>query len=600
VTEYELPFGRTPIGITTGPDGNLWFTEQKYFGFGIGRIARINPKTDALTEFALPDGGGPQSITVGPDGNIWFTETADAGWSGHDVGRITPDGVFTFFDLPQGLGGGARDIITGPDGNLWFGGAGFIGQMTPAGITRAFNLPSGGRALGLAFDSKGSLWFTEWDTNSVGRLTPDGAVTELPLPPGSPGSMVLAPDGSIQFVGEFYIGRLTDPPLPPVAATEGSPFTASLGSFTDPTLSEPAITIPAPAGGTITIPGDPVDSGVTSDFSATINWGDSSTSTGTIVFDPTSYLGTGYYVNGSHTYAEAGHYAITILVQDVGGSTVTLHADANIADAPLSASAVNVQATAGAPFEGLVAHFTDANPLATVADLSATIAWGDGTTSAATLSVNSSGGFDVTGEHTYAAAGVYTVNVQISDSEGSTTTVSPTATVINLGIGIQLGQTVGIGFWHNKNGQALIDSFNGGPNSTTLANWLAATLPNLYGSLAGETNAQVAGYYLAQFNGPGPKLAAQVLDTALDLYATTLSLGGTAAQSYGFLVTSDGLGAASVNVGSSGAAFDVANGSVLNVYQILRAVDRHFLDGSFYRGDDALENEALAVFAAVN
>jgi hypothetical protein len=43
------------------------------------------------------------------------------------------------------------------------------------------------------------------------------------------------------------------------------------------------------------------------------------------------------------------------------------------------------------------------------------------------------------------------------------------------------GQTAGIGFWNNKNGQALIKALNGGPTSTQLGDWLAATFPHLLG-----------------------------------------------------------------------------------------------------------------------
>jgi hypothetical protein len=41
------------------------------------------------------------------------------------------------------------------------------------------------------------------------------------------------------------------------------------------------------------------------------------------------------------------------------------------------------------------------------------------------------------------------------------------------------GLTGGLSFWQSNSGQALINSFNGGPSATALGNWLAATLPNL-------------------------------------------------------------------------------------------------------------------------
>ena len=39
----------------------------------------INPTTDAITEFAMPSGqyiSATRGITTGPDGNLWFTDDA--------------------------------------------------------------------------------------------------------------------------------------------------------------------------------------------------------------------------------------------------------------------------------------------------------------------------------------------------------------------------------------------------------------------------------------------------------------------------------------------------------------------------------------------
>jgi hypothetical protein len=259
-----------------------------------------------------------------------------------------------------------------------------------------------------------------------------------------------------------------------------------------------------------------------------------------------------------------------------------------------------VSPVAGAPFSGVVATFTDADPGGTVSDYSAPIAWGDDSTAAGTIAANGQGGFTVSGSTTYANPGPYTVYVTIYDAGGAAAAVSSPATVTSLGIGVQKGQSAGIGFWKSNGGQALIDSFNDGPNSTSLANWLAATLPNLFGSLAGQTNAQVAAFYLGLFNVKGPKLDAELLATALNVYATTLSLGGTAAQTYGFDVTVYGLGASSYNVGTNGAAFGVANNTTLTVFALLQDADRLAVGGVLYGGDKKLRDEALNVFDAVN
>jgi virginiamycin B lyase len=52
---------------------------------GANRIGRITP-VGAVTEFPLPTAGSaPVGITAGPDGNLWFAEQA-----GNRIGRITP------------------------------------------------------------------------------------------------------------------------------------------------------------------------------------------------------------------------------------------------------------------------------------------------------------------------------------------------------------------------------------------------------------------------------------------------------------------------------------------------------------------------------
>jgi hypothetical protein len=215
---------------------------------------------------------------------------------------------------------------------------------------------------------------------------------------------------------------------------------------------------------------------------------------------------------------------------------------------------------------------------------------------------NPLGGFNVVGSHTYAGAGGDPVGVQISHRLGDTTTAttSATATVTALGVGVRKGQAAGIGFWHNSNGQALINSFNGGGFATALGNWLADSFANLFGNLAGQTNAQVAAFYLTQFGMSGSKLGVDVLATALNVYATTSALGGTAAVAYGFKVDGYGLGASSYNVGGSGAAFGVANNTVLNVYQLLQAANARAANGVLYGGDPTLMVLALNVFEGVN
>ena len=134
------------------------------------------------------------------------------------------------------------------------------------------------------------------------------------------------------------------------------------------------------------------------------------------------------------------------------------------------------------------------------------------------------------------------------------------------------GATAGIGFWHNKKGQALIKSLNGGPDATQLGDWLAATFPAMYGdgafydaakgadqdmNLAGKTNAEVAAVFMYLFKRKSkdsvvtgaPKVDAQVMAVALATYVTSETLaGGAYAADYGFNTSADGIAYNTFNV----------------------------------------------------
>ena len=164
------------------------------------------------------------------------------------------------------------------------------------------------------------------------------------------------------------------------------------------------------------------------DLSATINWGDNTTSAATLVATITPGV---YTVEGSHTYAEYGTYTIQVSASDVGGSSVPLTgtASTSVADASLSlAGAFTFTATEGqASAVQQVATLTDAAGAdSQIGDLSATINWGDNTTSAATLVATSTPGvYTVEGSHTYAEYGAYTIEVSASDKGGVERAVDP-------------------------------------------------------------------------------------------------------------------------------------------------------------------------------
>jgi streptogramin lyase len=209
VSEFAIPtLGCNAQWITTGPDGNLWFTEED--GDQLGRVTPAG----VITEFPLPANTTPLGIVRGPDGNLWFTE------SGPDnIARFNPadpGSVTTFY---TGQANSAPSAITvGADGNLWFMvvGGNDIGRITTGGTISMFSLPTGETSWGqIAPGPDGNVWFAEY-TNNMGVITPNGTITEYPLPTVngvgvSPAGVCAGPFGTVVFTEKFgnRLGEIT-------------------------------------------------------------------------------------------------------------------------------------------------------------------------------------------------------------------------------------------------------------------------------------------------------------------------------------------------------------------------------------------------------
>ena len=98
-------------------------------------------------------------------------------------------------------------------------------------------------------------------------------------------------------------------------------------------------------------------------------------------------------------------------------------------------------------------------------------------------------------------------------------------------------------------------------------------------NLAGKTNTQIASYFKQLFSVSGMKIDAQAMAVALACYVTNSNLAGTVAVSYGFVVSAVGTGAATFNIGCDGAAFGVANRSVLSILTIMQKTNDQTKNG---------------------
>lgn len=271
LTEYSGPAANSgPDTITTGPDGNLWYTDYNYNAANIGRITpsgsvsefpaglsrpiggsiitgpntddskhadsvlwayedvnATNPvalemTTDGVVTHTFPlPGANSSQFVLGPDNNVWFTE-----YVYNKIGYITPDGQVTEFNINFP----AYNIIWDQaDGSFWIGSTG-PGQYTLARIApnstdtaiteNDYSFAGHGAFRGLAVGSDGNLWVGEpgggfGGSSAIDRIDPTtGQMTgsfSTPTPNSQPYGLVAGPDGAIWFaeINASQMGRIT-------------------------------------------------------------------------------------------------------------------------------------------------------------------------------------------------------------------------------------------------------------------------------------------------------------------------------------------------------------------------------------------------------
>jgi streptogramin lyase len=457
-TEYPISNGGS-TGIVTGPDGRIWFTEANssfgnvtpagavteypalspaftqlssvcsgpddalwFLGFGTSNIGRFTTGGQVTNTYALNLGSSPDFGALGSDGNVWFSEIYPS-----RVGYITPEGAVTTYptNSPNAT---PWAMAAGGDGNIWFMEVGYgqVASITPAGKVTEYPLAGTFAFQGVTGGPDGNVWYTvpiSPQGPSIARITPTGVITlfALPNPSSIPVYITAGPDGNLWFTdsGTNEVGEMD---------TSGN----TLAEYPIPTPnSNPSAIIAGPDGNLwflqntsfgavakITLSGQVTEYPV--QIQAYQN-GIAAGSDGAIWFAE-------YYPNSVARVTTDGVVStVTLSTPNAGGSAVTLGADKKlwVADgfsgtlsrlSAIGGTGKNIKATHGVSFRGYVATYIDGTPTATKADFTTTIDWGDGSRSSGKVLGSTGGPFTVGGMHTYAAAGTYTVQVQLYDT----------------------------------------------------------------------------------------------------------------------------------------------------------------------------------------
>jgi hypothetical protein len=236
---------------------------------------------------------------------------------------------------------------------------------------------------GNTFQVSGSHTYAEEGSFAVKVAVQDDGTTATPNTVGLDTGKATVTDAALRANGTA------------LGTAEGAPLTGTVATFTD---ADPA----AAAG----------------DYTASVVWGDGTPAdtSATVTANP----GGGFRVTGKHAYAGVGSYAVTVLIRDQGGSSVSVVGIAHITDLPLRATGTAVTVPRGVAAANVrLATFTDTAGLGPVGNYTATINWGDGTPAGSGVISVSGGTGVVLGSHTFATPGRFAIQVTVRDRGGS-------------------------------------------------------------------------------------------------------------------------------------------------------------------------------------
>jgi hypothetical protein len=451
VTEFSAGISpdSQPFGITAGPDGNLWFAE--FTGHKIGQIdlspadgATINttegqPFVGTVATFTDSD---PSAVLADFAATIdWGDGTTSAGQILEDAsGKFDVSGSHTYAD--EGSAIPIVVTIADRDGDT----------MTASGIANVAQAPL--LAFGVPVSATegivvraGTTVATFIDTGGADPVGDYSASIDWGDGTASDGAVIRSSGGNFQVVsadphiykapGTFTILvtiQDEDPTNP--RAIVGTAFAGSTATVADARLTEVAVPVPAAQPKGTPLAGVVVGSffdgnsfALPADFTATIDWGDGSPLILGTIAQPNGPA-TAFVVEGNHTYtvASATPYTVTVSILDRAGRGLTTGTGLTVTDTPPIASGIPLRMSKGVPFTAPVAYIVEGAGLPPEAPghFTATIDWGDGTSSAGLIEAVP-GGEWVVGTHTYGGSGPFTIIVTIHDDSGSVVTATTQA-----------------------------------------------------------------------------------------------------------------------------------------------------------------------------
>ncbi|MGH8949187.1 MAG: virginiamycin B lyase family protein [Acidimicrobiia bacterium] len=184
VTVYPLPSDRPDASLNTASfdgDGMVWFTGQN------GIYGCVDPDTGEVIVFDAPQGPGPYGITTTPDGVVFYASLA-----GSHIARIESDRSATVIEPPT-ADQGARRVWSDSLGAIWVSewNAGNLSRYSPETDTwDTWHLPGHSPETYAVFvDDSDIVWASDFGSNSIVRFDPTTEEFHTYALPHDPGNV---------------------------------------------------------------------------------------------------------------------------------------------------------------------------------------------------------------------------------------------------------------------------------------------------------------------------------------------------------------------------------------------------------------------------
>jgi len=165
---FKLPAGFDNADLNTATfdrKGVLWFTGQN------GVYGRVDPATGKVEAWKAPKGVGPYGITTTPNGDVWYASLA-----GDHIAKIDTVSGDALVVAPPRPGVGPRRIWSDSRNILWvsFWRTGEVGRYDPLNkVWRVWKMPDADNGAYAVFvDDKDKVWLSDWNSNAILRFDP--------------------------------------------------------------------------------------------------------------------------------------------------------------------------------------------------------------------------------------------------------------------------------------------------------------------------------------------------------------------------------------------------------------------------------------------